>query len=398
MSTEKIKRAYEILADSYDALIDTKPHNAYYDRPATLQLLPEIQGKVILDAACGPGKYAEILLSQGASITGFDSSPRMVELARKRNKDAGNFFVHDLAEPLHMVENNTIDIVLCALAMHYVKDWHPTIREFFRVLKPGGHMVISIEHPFFEYTYFRSKAYFEVEAVSCTWKSFDTTMAHTTIDYQVGIIGAGFAGLVAALRLKKSGRNSFVVFEKSSEAGGTWRDNIYPGCACDIASPLYSFSGEPNPEWSRRYASQPEIFAYIRQVIQKNGLQSHIQYNTEIVEALFRKESGAWVLRDQQGRQVRVRLLVLALGPLNRPSIPDFPGMGDYKGTMFHSSQWNTGCGLTGKRVAVIGTGASAIQIIPSIVPIVSQLLVFQRTPPWVSPRMDRKITPAWQQ
>jgi ubiquinone/menaquinone biosynthesis C-methylase UbiE len=127
-----------------------------------------------LDAACGPGKYAEILLSKGASITGFDSSPRMVELARKRNKDAGNFFVHDLAEPLHMVENNTIDIVLCALAMHYVKDWHPTIREFFRVLKPGGHMVISIEHPFFEYTYFRSKAYFEVEAVSCTWKSFDT--------------------------------------------------------------------------------------------------------------------------------------------------------------------------------------------------------------------------------
>jgi cation diffusion facilitator CzcD-associated flavoprotein CzcO len=225
-----------------------------------------------------------------------------------------------------------------------------------------------------------------------------STMAHTTIDYQVGIIGAGFAGLVAALRLKKSGRNSFVVFEKSSEAGGTWRDNIYPGCACDIASPLYSFSGEPNPEWSRRYASQPEIFAYIRQVIQKNGLQSHIQYNTEIVEALFRKESGAWVLRDQQGRQVRVRLLVLALGPLNRPSIPDFPGMGDFKGTMFHSSQWNTGCGLTGKRVAVIGTGASAIQIIPSIVPIVSQLLVFQRTPPWVSPRMDRKITPAWQQ
>jgi ubiquinone/menaquinone biosynthesis C-methylase UbiE len=168
----KIIAAYEALAESYSRLIDHKPHNAYYDRPNTLSLIPEPAGKVILDAACGPGKYAEILLSRGADVTGFDVSPRMVAFAKERNKEAGTFFVHDLAEPLGMLADASFDVVLCALALHYLPDWTPAIREFARVLKPGGHLVISVEHPFFEFNYFKSTQYFEVEPVKCTWNGF----------------------------------------------------------------------------------------------------------------------------------------------------------------------------------------------------------------------------------
>ncbi|RLD18919.1 MAG: class I SAM-dependent methyltransferase [Bacteroidetes bacterium] len=173
MSKEKILEAYEEMADSYDAKIDHKPHNAYYDRPNTLKLITDPKGKSILDAACGPGKYAEILIAQGALITGFDMSPRMVELAKRRNKGAGDFFVHDLSEPLTALKDATYDTVLCALALHYIEDWNATMREFCRVLKPGGHLVISIEHPFFEYNYWKSTRYFDVEPENCTWKGFD---------------------------------------------------------------------------------------------------------------------------------------------------------------------------------------------------------------------------------
>lgn len=172
MSKQKIKAAYEDLADSYNALIDHKPHNAYYDRPNTLKLIPEVKGKHILDAACGPGKYAQILLGQGATITGFDISPKMVTLAKERNKGNGKFFVYDLSQPMDMLEDASFDTVVCALAMHYLEDWKPTLQEFCRVLKPKGSLVISIEHPFFEYGYFKSKKYFEVEAVQATWSGF----------------------------------------------------------------------------------------------------------------------------------------------------------------------------------------------------------------------------------
>ena len=218
------------------------------------------------------------------------------------------------------------------------------------------------------------------------------------MDYQVGIVGAGFAGLVAALRLKKSGRNSFVIFERASELGGTWRDNTYPGCACDVASPLYCFSDEPNTNWSRLYSSQPEILNYMKDVVQKNNLDSHIQYNSEIIEASFRKETGTWVVTDSQGRTATVGILILGMGPLNRPNMPNFQGLSDFKGKQFHSSQWDSSYDLTGKRVAVIGTGASAIQIIPSIAPIVNQLIVFQRTPAWVTPRLDKALTSVQQE
>ncbi|MFN7115379.1 MAG: class I SAM-dependent methyltransferase [Saprospiraceae bacterium] len=172
MLKAKILAAYETMAEKYSELIEHKPHNAYYDRPNTLALLPEVNGKFILDAACGPGKYAEILLNQGAQVTGFDMSPKMIELAKARNGAQGNFFVHDLATPFTMFTDASFDIVLCALALHYVEDWTLTMQEFHRVLKPQGILVISIEHPFFEYTFFQSSQYFAVEPVKCTWNGF----------------------------------------------------------------------------------------------------------------------------------------------------------------------------------------------------------------------------------
>ncbi len=172
MVKESILSAYETMAVKYDQLIDHKPHNAYYDRPNTLELLPDVKGKKILDAACGPGKYAEILMEQGAIVQGFDMSPKMVELAISRTNNQGAFFVHDLSERLDMIGDHAFDIVLCALALHYIEDWTLTIQEFHRVLKPSGILVISIEHPFNDYIFFKSRRYFEVEHVKCTWKGF----------------------------------------------------------------------------------------------------------------------------------------------------------------------------------------------------------------------------------
>ncbi len=169
---EKIKKAYDDLADSYNNLIDHKPHNAYYDRPNTLKLIGDVKGKSILDAACGPGKYAEILIKKGANVTGFDISPQMIKLARERNSESGVFFVQDLSEPLETLSSASFDIVICALALHYIEDWNITMQEFQRVLKPNGKLIISIEHPFFEYNYFKSEKYFEIEAVNCTWSGF----------------------------------------------------------------------------------------------------------------------------------------------------------------------------------------------------------------------------------
>lgn len=172
MIKDKILAAYEKMAEKYNELIEHKPHNAYYDRPNTLQLLPDVNGKIILDAACGPGKYAEILLEKGAIVKGFDISPKMVALAKERNKNQGEFFVHDLSNPIDRIESNSCDIVLCALALHYIEDWTVTIQEFHRVLKTNGILVISMEHPFNDFNFFKSKKYFEVEHVNCTWKGF----------------------------------------------------------------------------------------------------------------------------------------------------------------------------------------------------------------------------------
>ena len=174
MVREKIIAAYETLAEKYNELIDHKPHNAYYDRPNTLSLMQDVAGKLILDAACGPGKYAEILRAKGAQVTGFDISPKMVALAQQRNNDPAQFFVHDLLDPLAMFASETFDMIVCALALHYIEDWNFTVQEFNRVLKPGGQVVVSIEHPFFEYNYFKSDNYFKTEHVRCTWGGFGT--------------------------------------------------------------------------------------------------------------------------------------------------------------------------------------------------------------------------------
>ena len=214
-----------------------------------------------------------------------------------------------------------------------------------------------------------------------------------TDSVDVAIIGAGFAGLAAAIRLQQRGNTSFVVFERAAEVGGTWRDNIYPGCGCDIPSPLYSISFAPNPNWSRLFSGQPEILDYLKQTVGKFRLTDHIRFNTEIIRTAFSAADGRWQLTDRAGRQVTARVLILAIGGLNRPALPSLPGLGTFQGKTFHSSQWDPGYDLRGKRVAVIGTGASAVQFVPQIAPQVSQLHLFQRTAPWILPRLDRPFS-----
>jgi cation diffusion facilitator CzcD-associated flavoprotein CzcO len=208
----------------------------------------------------------------------------------------------------------------------------------------------------------------------------------------VAIVGAGFAGLGAAIQLLRSGRTNFVVFERAAEVGGTWRDNTYPGCACDVPSHLYSFSFAPNPRWSRTYSPQPEIQQYIKKTVEQFGLRSHIRFNTEIIRTEFQEEHGCWQLTDRAGQTTTARVVIGAIGPLNRPSIPRLPGIDTFAGRAFHSSNWDHTVDLTGKRVAVIGTGASAIQIVPELAKIAGQLSVYQRTAPYVVPRMDEPI------
>ncbi len=213
-------------------------------------------------------------------------------------------------------------------------------------------------------------------------------------DVDVAIIGAGFAGLGAAVRLKQRGNTSFVIFERANEVGGTWRDNVYPGCACDVPSHLYSLSFAPNPGWSRTYSPQPEILSYLKTVVETYQLKPSIRYNTEIIRTEFSESTGFWTLTDRAGTSLTARVVIGAIGPLNRPSIPPLTGLNTFAGRTFHSSNWDHTYDLTDKRVAVIGTGASAIQIVPQIAPVVHQLTIFQRTAPYVTPRLDRVITP----
>jgi SAM-dependent methyltransferase len=166
--------AYEILAEAYASVIDTKPHNAYYERPATLSLLPEVGGMRVLDAACGPGVYAEWLVSRGAEVVGADVSPKMVELARRRLGPTVNVYHADLTRPLTFLDGESFDIVLSPLTMNYIKDWQPVFREFHRVLRPGGYFVFSVTHPSFDYVYFKSSNYFETELVCSEWRGFET--------------------------------------------------------------------------------------------------------------------------------------------------------------------------------------------------------------------------------
>ncbi|MGE0550758.1 MAG: flavin-containing monooxygenase [Kofleriaceae bacterium] len=206
------------------------------------------------------------------------------------------------------------------------------------------------------------------------------------------IVGSGFSGLCAAIMLRRAGIKSFVILEKAERLGGTWRDNSYPGAACDIPSHLYAYSFEPNPSWSEAYGGQPEILAYLERCAAKYQLHEHLQLKTRVVSATFDDGAATWTVRTADGRAFVARALVLGNGALHRPAIPALPGSSTFTGTRFHTARWDHDHNLTGKRVAVIGTGASAVQLIPRIAPLVEQLFVYQRTPPWVLPKADRAI------
>ena len=195
-----------------------------------------------------------------------------------------------------------------------------------------------------------------------------------------------------AIELKKAGLCSFTIFERACEIGGTWRDNTYPGAACDVPSHVYSFSFESNPDWSRMYATSGEIQSYLQRCVEKYGLRRHLRTNTEIVEARFDADSGIWRLATHTGETVTARVVVAAMGGLVDPAYPSIDGIVSFSGEMFHTARWDHECDLTGRNVAVIGTGASAVQVIPEIAKIAARLLVFQRTPAWVLPRRDRVI------
>lgn len=210
----------------------------------------------------------------------------------------------------------------------------------------------------------------------------------------VAIIGAGFSGFGVAIRLLKEGKRTFKIFEKADDVGGTWRENTYPGCACDIPSHLYSFSYAQNPDWSRLYPSQPEIWDYLRDVREKFGISPHIAYGKDLKSARWHEDEKYWALSFGDGSTTNARVLISATGPLHHPMIPEIEGLGEFKGAQFHSATWDHDYDLKDKRVAVVGTGASAIQIIPEIVDEVKELKVFQRTPPWIMPRPDRAIRP----
>ncbi|MGK5499725.1 flavin-containing monooxygenase [Streptomyces sp. URMC 125] len=208
---------------------------------------------------------------------------------------------------------------------------------------------------------------------------------------RVAVIGSGFGGLGAAVRLRRAGVTDFVVLERRDSVGGTWRDNSYPGCACDVPSHLYSFSFAPNPDWPRTFSGQEHIRAYLERVADTFGLRPHICCNAEVTEARWDGEELRWEI-DTTGGTLTADMLVSATGPLSDPKIPGIPGLDGFPGKVFHSAQWDHDYDLRGKRVAVIGTGASAIQIVPAIQPVAGRLTVFQRTPPWVMPRMDREV------
>jgi cation diffusion facilitator CzcD-associated flavoprotein CzcO len=213
-------------------------------------------------------------------------------------------------------------------------------------------------------------------------------------DLDIAIVGSGFSGLAMGAYAKEAGIERFRIFEKAQDVGGTWRENTYPGAACDIPSHLYSFSFAPNPRWSHTYSRQPEILEYLRSVARERGLVPHITFGAEIDEARWDADAARWIVHAKSGETVRARSLVLGPGGLHIPQIPAIPGRESFAGPAFHSASWDHSVDLTGKRVAVIGTGASAIQIVPAIAKTVGSLHVFQRTPPWIVPKADHVIPP----
>jgi len=212
-------------------------------------------------------------------------------------------------------------------------------------------------------------------------------------DYRVAIVGAGFSGLGVAIRLKEAGLDDFVLLERAADVGGTWRANTYPGCQCDVPSHLYSYSFAPNPSWTRTYAPQAEIWEYLRACVERYGLQTHLRLGVEVRECQWQEEEAQWSIETTDGPTITARVLVAAMGALSEPSLPALTGSERFAGPIFHSAAWRHDVDLRGARVALIGTGASAIQIAPQIQPLVAELTVYQRTPPWILPHSDRAIS-----
>lgn len=206
------------------------------------------------------------------------------------------------------------------------------------------------------------------------------------------IVGAGFSGLAAGIYLKRAGIQDFVILEKADRVGGTWRENTYPGAACDVPSHLYSYSFEPNPGWSRAYGGQAEILAYLEHCADTYNLRPHLKFGQHVDSARFSEDTGTWHVTTGTGERFEARALLLGNGALHLPALPDIPGLDTFRGKRFHSAQWDHDYDLAGKRVAAIGTGASAIQFVPQIAPKVAHLDVYQRTAPWVVPKHDRAI------
>jgi cation diffusion facilitator CzcD-associated flavoprotein CzcO len=213
--------------------------------------------------------------------------------------------------------------------------------------------------------------------------------------HEIAIVGAGFSGLGMAMELAGAGVRDFVVLERADDLGGTWRDNTYPGCACDIPSVLYSWTKEQNPRWSRTFAGQQEIWDYMREVVARHDLERHLRFGHEVLEMRWDAEQSWWEIETAKGT-ITADIVVSAAGALADPALPGLPGLERFRGVAFHSARWDHDHDLRGREVAVVGTGASAIQFVPKIQPDVGRLRLFQRTPPWVLPRLDPEIPEKW--
>ena len=218
-----------------------------------------------------------------------------------------------------------------------------------------------------------------------------------TIQTDIVIVGSGFGGIGMGIKLAETGRRNFLILEKANDLGGAWRDNSYPGCACDIPSYLYSYSFEHNSKWSRVFAPYNEIHEYIRECASKHSVEDHIRYNSCVVEMCYNDAAARWTIKLDDGVLIDARIVISAMGGLSIPSIPTLEGIETFKGEAFHSAEWDHSVDYRNKCVAVVGTGASAIQIVPTIQPDVASLSVFQRTPPWIMPKSDSEITPKQQ-
>jgi cation diffusion facilitator CzcD-associated flavoprotein CzcO len=212
----------------------------------------------------------------------------------------------------------------------------------------------------------------------------------------VGIVGAGFGGVGMGIRLRQEGIEDFEIFERGETVGGVWRANTYPGAACDVPSHLYSFSFAPGHNWSRRYAPQPEILDYMEEITDRFGMRSHLRLGTEVTAADFDEATGRWTVSLATGESREFDVLVTACGQLTRPQIPHVEGIENFEGRVFHSAEWDHSADLAGQKVAVIGTGASAIQFVPEIADEVAQLTIYQRSAPWILQKTDREY-PGWE-